>query len=66
MTTQVEPYHRFVISGPWCVSSGVGYVGDVNLVSRIAVEQQYAQIERPGGEPWIANAVRIVVEYVES
>jgi len=66
LTPNVEPYHRFVVSGPWCVSAGVGYVGDVNLVSRIATEQQHAQIERAGGEPWIANSVKITVEYVES
>ena len=63
---QVEPYHRFVMQGPLAISTGCAYVDGVNVVSRLETEQQHAQIERPGGEPWIANSVRIVVEYVES
>lgn len=54
------------MQGELCASSGLVFVGGVRLDDRIISEHSKAQIERPGGEPWIANAVRIVVEYVES
>jgi hypothetical protein len=66
LTPNVEPYHRFTLQGPLCASSGLVFVGNVRLDDRIITEHAKAQIERAGGEPWIANAVRVTVEYVES
>jgi hypothetical protein len=66
VTPQVEPYHRFTIAGTLHFRDGAACVGDTDLSKRIAHEQQFAEIERPGGEPWRCHSVRVVVEYVES